>query len=160
MGTRSKMTDASATPAWLAAIPVDKIPEPYQTHAKKVVESLSNPEEAKARAQALAMSALQIWAMSSAPIFALFCGLLTLLEPDMALEYCEPISARIKQEFNKQSTMVLAAAPVGVIVVLSLLSWFNYWLSWIVTFLWMAMAVFFAAEIVLNNYTFGKAKAE
>merc|ERR1711998_782800 len=155
MGTRTIMpeveTASASVPAALAPH-MDKIPPPAKEVIEKFFGDVANPQEASARGFAAAMTVLQLWAASDWPIFCILVALVTLIDPMRAGSYLVIADTHIHKALSSVPAMFLLPGAIGAIVLLNILGYMIYMLSWIICLFYMALSAHFAAEVVVSNW--------
>jgi hypothetical protein len=148
-------TDSGNVPAALAPV-MANLPDSIKPHVMKIFDVLSKPDEARANGMALALTILQLWAVSSCPWFAIFVSVIIVLvqlsDPTIISSKVVMVEGIIHKTFQSIPHLFLVPASFGGIIVTNLLDWMiGGLLSWLLMLLWMALTALFVAEVVTMN---------
>ena len=144
-------SSASPLPEQLAPI-MEKLPPQAQEYVNALAGSISKPEEAKARSVSAFMVVLQLYAASYSPWFSILAGLFASLDPALVSVYLNMIDEKVRPLFSLAPPMAMAPAGILVIVLLGVISWFSWYLDFLVMFFYMGLAVHFGAEVGVGHW--------
>merc|ERR1712188_133545 len=142
-------TDAAP---WMTHI--EKLPPQMQAPLKTWCDDvLSKPNETHVRSMAIAQTLLMLWAVSSAPWFAIIGGVAATAVPEITAKYILLAGGLAERQVYKAIPPMMAGpAIMGGIVALNFLTYVSYYLDWIVCLLWMTRAAYFAAKSAVATW--------
>ena len=141
----------SPLPEQLAPL-VEKLPPKAQEHINAVAGALAKPEEARARSISACLVVLQLYAASYAPWMAIMTGLAAALDPATFSFGLNMIDEKIRPMFALAPPVALAPGGLLVIIVLSVIGYFSWYLDCLVMFGYMGLAMHFGAEVAVGQW--------